>query len=208
MLRIPARTVATIDQPAGRTDVRRDLGADDRGTAAIGHPDRYDQVDAIGELRKVGRIQASRARSEVVAFAKGKTACEARWGSSGDCSARWLPSAFPSPFRRRCGMRSRARCVSSYAQKTSWAPWALLVRSIRTTCGRIEGQGTCATAAAENRRVPPGRPERFFHTLKVLLEPVMSANFLFGWGGWWPGPAGAAHSIAVSPMRRNFGSGH
>jgi hypothetical protein len=33
--------------------------------------------------------------------------------------------------------------------------------SIRTTCGRIEAKyGTRAIAAAENKRVPPGRPER------------------------------------------------
>jgi hypothetical protein len=46
--------------------------------------------------------------------------------------------------------------------------------SIRTTCGSTEEKyGTRAIAAAENSRLPPGRPERRFHAAYVLVVTVM-----------------------------------
>ncbi len=46
--------------------------------------------------------------------------------------------------------------------------------SIRTTCGSTEAKyGTRAIAAAENSRVPPGRPERRLHAAYVRVELVI-----------------------------------
>jgi len=48
--------------------------------------------------------------------------------------------------------------------------------SIRTTCGSTEAKyGTRAIAAAENSRVPPGRPESRRHAAYVLVGLVMPA---------------------------------
>jgi hypothetical protein len=59
--------------------------------------------------------------------------------------------------------------MNHFGTRTSATPG-----SIRTTCGSTEEKyGTRAIAAAENSRLPPGRPERHFHAAYVLVVTVM-----------------------------------
>ena len=88
---------------------------------AVGHADRHDQIDAVGDLREIRRVQFGPV-PEATWWPSRGTERSSPSVSTGGCAGRWLPSASPSPPRRHCRTRSRARCAGGCRRRTTSAP--------------------------------------------------------------------------------------